>query len=218
MLARLWAPFALLALACGGADNQTVFDQHVPETGAGGSVAGQQQGGTGTGSGSGGAVSAGQASGGAAAGQGGAVMAGAGLGGGTGSRANTGGAPEGGNAQAGASGAATGGKPMGGSGGMVQAGAGGDPLEPKPAPGCPGYVDVYVPEQTCLWVHGSKFTIQTAACDGINPPERSCSVHTALPRDSTGAYGPLTVRLSSGAEYDRIDIPPKTSVCPKQCN
>lgn len=196
---------ALLALACGGADNQTVFDQHVPEAGAGGSVAGQQQGGTS--SGSGGAASAGQATGGAAAGQAGAsggvgTAGAAGTNGGGVASSGAGGIPEGGAAQAGTGGNAGGGTAQAGMGGQA------DPLEPQPVPGCPGYVKVLVPKGTCVWFHGT-FTFQSAECGLVSPTERKCATASAVSSDTSSI-------VSASAEITRFDF--DQTGCPKQCN
>lgn len=173
-------------------------------TGAGGTVAQAGTGGAPTSAGVAGASGAtgGQpepTAGATAGGVGGAPTAGTGSGGTAAGAAGGAGKP------------ATGGN--GGSGGVMV-----DPLEPVPAANCPGYIDVYVPEQTCLWIHGGAFTTQNEACNVINPQSQTCATVTALPKDSQGHYGPRTARLSSDAAFDRVDIASGTAVCPKACN
>jgi len=174
-----------------------------------------------------------QAGGGAAvAGSGGADASTAGAAQGGGQQAGTSGSmAEGGASGAQQAGATSGGMPSAGTGGSQagaatggggtqQGGSGGapsDPLEPKPAPGCPGYVDVFVPEQTCIWIHGGTFTMQNASCDVIDPLAQTCATVTALPKDSQG-HGPRTVRLSAGATFERADVLEGTATCPKACN
>jgi hypothetical protein len=91
----------------------------------------------------------------------------------------------------------------GGSGGS----AGSDPLEPKPVPGCPGYVSVLVPKGTCVWFHG-KFTMQTEACRGT-PPEDTCATASAVSKDTTNI-------VSMSAVIERFDF--DATGCPKKCN
>lgn len=217
MLARLWALPALLALACGGADDQPTFDQ--PElTASGGSGAGaaSQQVTAGTGGGS--TAVAGQPSAGAptagtagtpAATTGGAGAASGGLGGA--SQGGGGAAPTAGTAAAGGGAGGSSGKPSGGSAGAAQAGSGGqavDPLEPQPVPGCPGYVKILVPHGTCVWLHGS-FTFQTPECNDPEPTEKKCATVSAVSKDTSSI-------VSASAEISRFDF--DQSGCPKQCN
>jgi hypothetical protein len=215
MLARLWAVAALLALACGGADNQTNFDQPTPGTSGSGAGMGQQQAGAATGGSN--AASAGQNSGGTAAGAAGSSVgaAGAPVGGSASSSSGSGGsAPDGGSAQAGGTAGGTAG--AGGAqtqGGAAHAGSGGqagNPLDPKPAPGCTGYVDIAVPEQTCIWLHGAKFTTQSSTCDVVNPVEKGCATVTATSKA-------LTVRVSEGVTIERFKLADLNEACSAKC-
>lgn len=211
MLARLCLATSLLALACGGSDGPG--DAQTPQPGGG--TAGATAGAAPTIGGS--AADGGHAGSTAAAGAeltgGGGAAAGSA---GTSTSSGAGGTPTPQGGQVGSAGDATAGQSPGG----TASGAGGqptDPLEPKPAANCPGYVDVYVPEQTCIWIHGGKFKMQNEACNVVNPPDQTCATVTALTKDSQG-HGPRTARLSSGAMLDRVDLAPNTASCPKTCN
>lgn len=98
-----------------------------------------------------------------------------------------------------------------GQGGTAAAGSGGqtvDPIEPKPVPGCAGYVSVFVPHNTCVWFHGT-FTTQVAGSCVESPPEQKCATASAPSKD-------ITAIVSSGAEIERFDF--GATGCPKQCN
>lgn len=206
MVARLCLAAALLALGCGGTDGSPVFGAG-PEAGsagavaqAGGSAGASAQGGNSAGSahaGAGGLTTSG-GQGGAAAGsggqpepQGGMQSAGSSSGGAAGGKPNDGGG-------------GAGGKPMGGSGGQAS-----DPLEPKPLPGCPGYVKVFVPHGTCVWFHGSGITVQTPTCSLMNPTEGTCGTASAVSSD-------IETIISDNAEITRYDF--DATGCPKKCN
>jgi hypothetical protein len=115
--------------------------------------------------------------------------------------ANSGGASAGGGAGGSAGSAA--GASSGGSGGKAS------DLEPKPAAGCPGFVDILVPHGTCVWIHGAKFTTQNQECDVVSPMEKSCSTASAVSKD-------ITVRVSTGAPFERFDF--DATGCPQSCN
>ncbi len=215
MLARLCFAASLLALGCGGADG-TPFADDLPQAGQASVVA--QAAGTGGESAVAGGTSAAGAS---QAGAGGSAMATGGQVGSAGQAAAQGGTASGGASSAGADGEASGGKPVGGSGGMAAGGAGassgghagaggqtGDMLDPVPLPGCPGYVKVFVPHGTCVWLHGT-FKHQNEACNVIDPPSDTCSTASAVSADTA------TI-VSSSAEIDRFDF--DQTGCPKQCN
>jgi hypothetical protein len=185
-------------------------------TGAGGS-SGSSAGGPAGGTGS----AAGTSNGGSAGLQAGAAGGGAGGAGG----ASGGGAGElvGGGAGAGAGGAGMGGEAGSdpSSGGMpAEGGAGGtdepiDPLEPVPAANCEGYVDYFVPQGTCVWVHG-RFTTQDAECAIVGTTERSCSTVTALAADrSIRVSGTVGVSSPTGVAVDRFDL--EGDSCPQLC-
>lgn len=117
--------------------------------------------------------------------------------------------------------ASTGGSGTAGSGGAAEAGAGGetgDPLEPVPAANCPGYFDWFVPEGTCIWVHG-RFTQQTPDCDGVDPTTNTCGTLTRAPGSSWDGWarisGTVDVVNPSDVEVTRFEL--EDGVCPKAC-
>lgn len=202
MLARLCLAAALMALGCGGTDGTPEFDAGAV---AGSAGAVEQAGGSAGASAQGGSI-AGAAQAGAGgiasgAGQGGAAAGGGGQPDSQGGGSISGGETTGGTLSAGGGG--SGGKPTGGSGGQV-----GDPLEPKPVPGCPGYVKVLVPHGTCVWFHGT-FTHQTETCSLMNPVEGTCGTASAVSKD-------IETIVSESAEITRFDF--NATGCPKQCN
>lgn len=209
MLVRSCLAVALLTLGCGGANDQTTFEPPAAIAGTGGIVV------------SGG--SGGSAAGMATVEQGGAGSPAAGAGD-TGSSAGMGGAPSSSGGQAGATvgGGGAGGAQVAGAGGISQtggagasqgghAGAGGqagDPLAPQPLPNCPGYVKLFVPQGTCVWLHGT-VTMADESCFH-NPISGTCATASA-PDKSTN------VVFSVGALIDRFDLSALDGLCPKQC-
>jgi hypothetical protein len=216
MVARPCLVAALLALACGGPADNTEFSDPGPTAGAGGTAApaaGDEPGSAGASQQGGSTATAG----GATAGSAGAMTI-AGSGGAPGGAGGQPGAPGTSSGGAGMGGMATGGKPsdVGGSGGKAAGGAGGqasDPLAPKPAPGCPGYVDFVVPNNTCLWLHGAKFTMQDAQCSIANPEagETSCATVTATAKE-------LVSRVSDNVQFERFNLADLQSSCSDKCN
>lgn len=200
------AAVAALVLACSAAEGGDSVARQQTAAGSAGSALGGSAAGTGgapTGAGSGTTGGAGAAQAGAA----GQPPAGGG---------GSGGALQGGTAGAGgmapSAGGGAGGAPQAGSGGTAAGGAGAggtgpDPLEPKPVPGCPGYVSVFVPKGTCAWYHG-KFTLQVPGCGIADPPEDTCAVVSAVSKD-------ITSIVSTSALIDRFDF--DQSGCPKTC-
>jgi hypothetical protein len=198
---RFVLALGLMALACGGeSDKPLTFPQQTggtggqapSEAGASSSTGGSetQQGGATATAGSG-AAQAGSSTG--TAGAGGTAEPTAGAGG-------TGAAGE----HAGGSSGNSGSSP-GGSGGSATE----DPLDPKPAEGCPGYVDIAVPSGTCALIKGA-FTTQTATCSLANPSEKACVTVTA-------GDAPGTARVSSTAfTVERFDL--GSQGCPMTCD
>lgn len=202
MIARSWPAALLLALGCGGdPEQQPAWTYHSAPGGSGGQAAG-----TGGAEPQGGAQAGGSAGAGVSAGTGGATQPAGGTGGAPEPQAGSGGSPSGGTA----------GSAQGGVGGGSSGGTGGtepDPLAPVPAENCPGYWDLLVPLNTCIWFHGDPpRTFQNAACDVIDPiPSSGCGTVTATQAD-------LTSRVSVGANYERFPIDSMSGLCPQLCN
>ena len=211
MVSRGWLLGTLLALGCGGgaegAQEAPGGASGAPMAAGAGSQAGAAVGGAESG---GQPAVAGSTTGGAGAqqgGQAGAAIAGESSGGKNGGAPGLGGAPTGGSGGApsggmGGSSAGAGGKTDGGSGGKPS-----EPLEPQPLPGCPGYVKVFVPKGTCVWVHGT-FTQQSETCSVANPHENKCATASAVSGDTS-------IIVSAGASVEHFDF--DASGCPKKC-
>jgi hypothetical protein len=198
-----------LLVACGGAENDGVFDPVTGQSGAGMATAGASDAGsTATGGGGTGTAGAGGTPGAPSAGAGGSATT-AGMTGSAGATAGQPGASGGGSGSGGAGGTSNG---SAGHAGTAQAGAGGnttDPLAPKPLAGCPGYVKVFVPKGTCVWLHGTAITHQTETCSLVNPAEGKCGTASAV-------SGDIETIISDNAEITRFDF--DATGCPKQCN
>lgn len=211
MVSRLCLAAGLLLVACGGNEG-TLWDSEgqatVGGTGAaeagsagqaGAPVAGSSTAGQGgaqePAGGSGGAPVAGSAGEPTVAGQGGTEA----------------GASSGGAAGSAGGGAAGSGQAGGAQGGSSSAGAGGggkpSDLDPKPVPGCEGYVAVTIPHATCVVFRG-EFAFQNKECNVADPESRTCAVASA-PGVAT------TTIVSSGAMVERYDF--GASGCPKSC-
>lgn len=83
-----------------------------------------------------------------------------------------------------------------------------DPLEPVPVEGCPGYVKVFVPHGTCVWLHGT-FTTQSEACGVAEPTPKTCGTLSAVSADTSSI-------VSTSAVIERFDF--DNTGCPKKCN
>lgn len=157
--------------------------------------------------------------GGAASGASGSGSAQAGAGGDSaGSAGDVGLGGEGGTPETGGTGGT---EPVGGGGSDEggSSGAGGsvtvDPFDPVPAENCPGYYDWFVPEGTCIWVHG-RFTNQNATCNVSNPATLTCATVSRPSGDgSSRVSSTVDVVSPSDVRVDRFDL--VNGLCPKQC-
>lgn len=194
-----------VTVACGGSPDGFEGVGNELETGGAAGALNVSSGGTAYGP-SGGSGGAGQGSGGRAAGNGGAVATG-GEKISSGGSVAAGGAVASGGASAGGSVSAGGSPESGGAPGSGGEGAGGatvDPLEPYPAPDCPGYTAYWIPEGGCLWVHGRFYVRTPDACDVASGGDlvHQCALVDAVREEGNVIY----VQAEPGRAYaaDRI--------------